>query len=90
MPPPSPARPAPPRLAVSGTNTPATIHVQWRRTVNVKPYESEVYELGFTDTVLLPADPTARLAAMRQKEHAIFQELASLGDELVAQRGPTA
>jgi len=67
-----------------------TITVTWRRTLNVKPYETEVLELGISETVDLPpvhpSKMTERTALAVKLEADVFRALAKEGDKLTTER----
>ena len=57
----------------------AEIRVNYRRTWQVKPYETESIELGITDTSV-PGTP------ILQQQANIYRQLGELADSLMAER----
>lgn len=65
----------------------AEIKVLWRRTWQIKPYETETIELGLTDT-FSPQGATAeaRGAHVGTVQRALLAQLTQVGDAIMAER----
>lgn len=63
------------------------IHVQYRRTWQVKPYESESVELSITDTVEVePTKPASRAPLLSTLAGVYYRQLAEMGEALMGER----
>lgn len=65
----------------------AEIRVTWRRTWQVKPYETETIELGMTDTLTLTGKTaTERGRQVGAAEKVLLDQLTEVGDRIMAER----
>ena len=65
----------------------AEIKVEWRRTIQTAPYESESCHLGYTETYQPRAtDPVDQAKEIALVEGRCFMELARIGDQAIATR----
>lgn len=64
----------------------AEIKVSWRRTWQIKPYETETIELGMTDTLPVNGNAHERGVTVANTERVLLLELTRIGDRIMAER----